>query len=228
MKNLIGILSLCICLMSCKAQTANVLDASAFEELTKKENIQLIDVRTKAEFDKAHLANALQINWNDANEFAKRSAALAKNKTICIYCLSGGRSAAAAKSLRDKGYTVIELKGGITNWKNSDKPTVSNNPSIAGMTKADFDLFISSHEKVLVDFGATWCPPCIKMNPIVDSFAAKTKIKVLKIDLDKDAQLCQTLGITDIPVFVGYENGQKLQTVLGVTNFEGLQNLFKK
>jgi len=39
-----------------------------------------------------------------------------KNKTIIVYCASGGRSALAGKTLKDMGYADVRNLGGFQDW----------------------------------------------------------------------------------------------------------------
>ena len=126
MKQLITILSATLFLLSCHEQNATQVPAVVFDKAIKSKEIQLLDVRTKEEYQQGHIANALQANWNDDTEFEKRTSSLNISKPVYVYCLSGGRSAAAASNLRKKGYNVVELKGGINAWRNANLPTEGN------------------------------------------------------------------------------------------------------
>jgi len=86
----------------------------------------IVDVRTPEEFSQAHLVNALNFDWN-GNSFDQQISELDKSQPVLVYCRSGARSAAAAKSMRSQGFTeVYELKGGIMNWIAANKPVTEN------------------------------------------------------------------------------------------------------
>lgn len=95
-----------------------------FESQIKSENVQILDVRTKKEFDEGHLAEAKQIDIKNEDFMKTAKTVLDKSKTIAVYCRSGKRSADAAKQLSDAGYKVINMKGGILKWENEKKPIV--------------------------------------------------------------------------------------------------------
>jgi rhodanese-related sulfurtransferase len=99
------------------------MSAERFEQaLATAANYQLVDVRTKEEYDKEHLKNSLNIDYNDAG-FDKHLNYLDKSKPTYVYCLSGGRSSAAAARMRKKGFKqVYELDGGIQKWNEANKP----------------------------------------------------------------------------------------------------------
>lgn len=100
--------------------------------LIDMQEVQIIDVRTQAEYQSGHLFDAENIDVNSP-EFEALIENLDKNKPVCVYCKSGGRSAKAAKILEQKGFKkVYDLKGGIVKWQKDckeirtaipDKPT---------------------------------------------------------------------------------------------------------
>ena len=99
---------LMVALFSCgtgEAQKSVSLGPQEFEKqlATEGERI-LLDVRTPGEFGERHLAGALNIDYNGA-DFDARIEKLDKTQSVYVYCLSGGRSAAAAQTLTHKGFT---------------------------------------------------------------------------------------------------------------------------
>ncbi len=63
---------------------------------------------------------------------------------------------------------------------------------------------------VLVDFYADWCGPCQTMSPLVSDVAAelKGKIKVIKVDVDKNPAVATTFKIMGIPTFILFHKGK--------------------
>lgn len=74
-------------------------------------NALLIDVRTFEEYGLGHLKNSTNVDVLESN-FTSYFDTIPKNKTIYIYCKSGGRSAKAAAKLTELGYNTINLIGG--------------------------------------------------------------------------------------------------------------------
>jgi rhodanese-related sulfurtransferase len=104
--------------LSCKGQESDKIKKITAEELgtALKDTVQLIDVRTPAEFKQGHIKGALNIDVTDAS-FEKDLEQLNKNKPVYIYCRSGQRSNTAAKKMAQAGFdTLYDLKGGINNW----------------------------------------------------------------------------------------------------------------
>ena len=75
----------------------------------------LIDVREKEEYAEGHIEGALLIPYDEIEESAG-SLLADKQQTILIYCRSGRRSAIAARTLSDLGYTDVKDFGGIIDW----------------------------------------------------------------------------------------------------------------
>ena len=206
-----GLLS--VILSSCLAQPKTSLTADEFEkEITTKQNIQVLDVRTPGEFFSGHIKNALLADWTDSKEFERRIAFIDKNKPVYVYCLSGGRSAAAAAKLRKIGYeNVYELRGGTNAWKAAGKP-LEGNSNEKGMSVDEFNIAINSSKTVLVDFGAAWCPPCRKMEPVLKSLAANNpgKFTLVKVDGGLDQAILQQYKVTALPVFIIFKDGKQV------------------
>lgn len=93
------------------------------EDLSKiNKDAQLIDVRQPREFASGHLENAVNMNLYDG-DFEKQLMTLDKNKEVYLYCLSGIRSANAARKLKKMGFVkVYDLQGGLSNWNNQQYP----------------------------------------------------------------------------------------------------------
>jgi rhodanese-related sulfurtransferase len=94
--------------------------AALIQDNKDKKDLQLIDVRTAAEYADGHLANAKLI---PVQEFAQRLAEIDKSKPVLLYCRSGHRSGNALKILQDKGYkNAKHVEGGINAWQAAGLP----------------------------------------------------------------------------------------------------------
>lgn len=190
-----------------------------FEKLLSAKTAQLIDVRTPEEFEPAHIKDAKNININDV-DFETQVSSLTKTAPVLVYCLSGGRSSAAAEKLGEMGFTeVYNMEGGIMAWDAANKALEkSGNENTTGMTKADLDKLVQSKTIVLVDYNAKWCVPCKKMAPMLEKFveARKERLTLLKIDADENKELLKEKGISGIPVLELYKNGKLVWTHNGI------------
>ncbi len=143
-----------------------------------------------------------------------------KNKPVYVYCLAGGRSAAAAKQMRKAGYTqVYELSGGTNAWRASNKP-LEGNSNEKQMSLDEFNATITGSKTVLVDFGATWCPPCIQMEPVLKSLIEnnKGKFTLLKVDGGRDQDILKAYKVTALPVFIVFKDGKPVWRKDGIAS----------
>lgn len=215
-------------LSSCSQQNNYSLNADAFEKGLQNSNVQLLDVRTAEEFKTGHLKNALQANYNNNKEFVDRVQHLDKSKPVYVYCLSGVRSDYALSVLKEMGFTQLyHLKGGINAWKQKSKP-VEGNSDAPQMTQTEFQQKINADSLVLVDFGAEWCPPCKKMEPVIEQLLKEnTTIKLVKVDGGRDLDLLKTYNVDALPVFIAYKNGKQVWRKQGIASLEELKTQFK-
>lgn len=81
-------------------------------------DVIILDVRTKEEYGRKHIPNALLVPVEDLikGDFSKLPD---KNATILIYCWTGRRAEDSAKILIDHGYTNVYEFGGIVDWEGS-------------------------------------------------------------------------------------------------------------
>ena len=160
--------------------TAQTIDVNGFEKGLSTD-VQLLDVRTMEEFKEGHLKGAMLADWKEKEEFARRVASLDKKKPVFVYCLSGGRSAAALAYLEENGFTVTELE-------------------------------------VLMNFGASWCPPCRKMEPVLAELKTENpNVGILNIDAGKEQELMKAYSVKQIPTYILYKNGEEVWRTSGET-----------
>lgn len=213
-------------IMACNgnAQEKISLAPKDFEKGIAGQGIQILDVRTLAEYQSGHLKNSLLADWTNQSEFKERVAHLDKAKPVYTYCLSGVRSRQAADWLQKNGFTtVINLEGGILAWKKADMP-LEGQREIKQITIEQYLSGIPADKTVLVDIGAIWCPPCKKMEPVLDSLVktAGLNFTLLKIDGGEQAQLVKQLKIDAFPTFIIYKHGKEIWRHQGIIDRKGL------
>lgn len=104
------------------------LPGEQYFNLIQDSNVQIIDVRTKGEFEKSHIAGA--VNFSYLGGGFKKAVAESKLdpvKTTLIYCETQHRSLFAAKKLYRLGYkNIIDLDKGMMRWRRDGLPYISD------------------------------------------------------------------------------------------------------
>lgn len=111
-------------LMACNGKDKDnfkTLSADEFERLIQDDSIQLVDVRTVAEYSKGHLPASLNLNVLDDSFPATADELLDTSRPVAVYCRSGKRSRNAARILVKKGFKVYNLDKGFEGWKELGK-----------------------------------------------------------------------------------------------------------
>jgi thioredoxin len=203
-----------------------VLSAIDFQK--KMEELSLapvVDVRTPNEFSGGHIAKAINIDFRGSN-FDSEISKLDKTKPVFVYCLSGGRSTAAANNMRSSGFTdVYELSGGMMKWRAASLPeTTDSRTTSTGMTKAEYNKLLDSKKLVLIDFYAEWCAPCKKMAPYLEELKKEMadKVTIIRIDADKNTAMCKELKVEALPTLLLYKNKENTWSNTGYISKEDL------
>jgi thioredoxin 1 len=81
----------------------------------------------------------------------------------------------------------------------------------------EFQEELKQNELVLVDFYADWCGPCRMLAPVIQQVAAETqgKVKVLKVDVERERELAYIYNIASIPTLILFKNGKIVSEILG-------------
>jgi thioredoxin 1 len=83
---------------------------------------------------------------------------------------------------------------------------------------------------VLVDFSATWCGPCKRLEPIVHDIASAYdgRLKVVKVDVDRAPQTAMKLGVLSVPTVMLFKDGAVRDQSVGLLSKKALQDKVEK
>jgi thioredoxin 1 len=102
---------------------------------------------------------------------------------------------------------------------------------IVELSDESFDRdVLKSEQPVMVDFWAAWCGPCKALAPIVEEVANayNGKIKVGKMDVDKNVATPQRYGIRGIPTLLIFKDGKVQEQIVGYVPKETIQKALDK
>ncbi|HLS31799.1 MAG TPA: thioredoxin [Flavobacteriaceae bacterium] len=66
--------------------------------------------------------------------------------------------------------------------------------------------------KVLIDFYADWCSPCIAMEPILNEIEQhfQKELEVVRVDIDENKTLAKNFRIRSVPTLILFDNGEEV------------------
>ena len=95
------------------------------------------------------------------------------------------------------------------------------NERITHITDASFaDEVLKSSVPVLVDYWAEWCGPCKMIAPVLDEVADQYngKLKIVKLNIDQNAETPPKYGIRGIPTLMLFKEGKMEATKVGAVS----------
>ncbi|MHB2026061.1 MAG: rhodanese-like domain-containing protein [Elusimicrobiota bacterium] len=95
------------------------------ERIRRGDKFILLDVREHDEHKAARIPGSVHIPLGELEECCDK---LDKSSAIAVHCRSGGRSAKAVEFLCAKGYSAVNVAGGILAWTQRIDPTLTMGP----------------------------------------------------------------------------------------------------
>lgn len=126
MKRFLNLLAAVCCIwlaVACNAPAGKLksVDKAEFAQIIGDGSVVLLDVRTPQEFAQGHIMGAINIDVKDSLFISNVQRQVAPGSRVAVYCRSGRRSMSAAQQMVEKGYDVVNLKGGFLAWEESEK-----------------------------------------------------------------------------------------------------------
>ncbi|HTC95193.1 MAG TPA: thioredoxin [Terriglobales bacterium] len=103
--------------------------------------------------------------------------------------------------------------------------------TVLEVTDGNFEQeVLKSSQVVMIDFWAAWCGPCKALAPVVDEVAASYngKLKVVKMDVDKNAATPGRYGVRGIPTLLIFKDGVVKEQIVGYVPKETIQKAVDK
>ncbi len=81
----------------------------------------------------------------------------------------------------------------------------------------DFEELVKSVDTVLVDFYATWCPPCKMLSPVLEKVAKKLdeNYLIVKVNVDECEEIAKKFGIMSVPTMAFLYEGEERKRLVG-------------
>jgi thioredoxin 1 len=111
--------------------------------------------------------------------------------------------------------------------KPAEKANISGNEIKIIDDMSTFNEIINSSTPVLVDFYADWCAPCRMMAPILQQVSKEMegKVKVIKVNVDKNGDAAQKYQIRSIPTMILFRNGKVQWQGVGVMQADQIKSI---
>ena len=118
------------------------------------------------------------------------------------------------------------------NKKQTNQKKASTMSDLYLADKASFDAAVAATadggKPLVIDFTASWCPPCKRIGPIYEGHVANyPELVMKKLDVDANSEAAQAAGIQAMPTFKVYKNGAEVETMRGASD-QGLIDLLNR
>lgn len=205
-------------LTACNSVGSGFISAVDLKDKISSSRIQLVDLRSQAEFDSGHIEGAYHYDFSvlGIDEFKNQF-----YKDLPLYLYSGADSQALkfVAQLKTLGYeNVTVLDGGVEAWKKSG--FTLKEKIIFPSDTIEFDSAILGNKLVMADFNAEWCGPCKLLEPLVLKIREEMRYDVIvySIDTDKKPEIANRYVDNSIPLLVFFKNGEIVHKILGYSH----------
>ena len=91
-------------------------------------------------------------------------------------------------------------------------------------------VVLNSSETYLLEFGATWCQPCRRLEPELEKVEGMLagSVKFGQVDVDTAPDLAAQFGVMGVPTVILFQQGQAVARLTGYQPLKKLQDLIEK
>lgn len=87
---------------------------------------------------------------------------------------------------------------------------------------------LESDKLILLDVWAPFCAPCRSLMPVIEEISKETWFDVIKLDASTEMDFVQELGVSGLPTFFAFKNGQIVGSISGMTTKDRIIDMLKK
>jgi len=96
---------------------------------------------------------------------------------------------------------------------------------IEHLTDERFKEVLKNEGVVLVDFFATWCPPCKMLSPILEDMSKEaTNFAICKLDIDEAIDTANEYGVMSVPTMIIFKDGIEKDRLVGFRRKEQIMD----
>ncbi len=85
------------------------------------------------------------------------------------------------------------------------------------VTEDNFDEFVSENKNIVIDFWATWCGPCVQLDPVIEDLAEEftNHVRFGKVNIENNGSIPSKYGIQSLPTLLFLKDGEVIEMIRG-------------